>query len=271
LSLYVYLLPIKEKDIITKAPNRMKINQILLLLSVSALMSFTFGCAEENSNAEPLALPKVYSLSIYAAQVGTLITVNGSNLESLDSARLGKVNLSILNNSATSFKFNIPSNAISGKLYVYKGKTIDSSETLTIQPPQPRNLSPINAKIGEKVTIGGFYLGNLDSVKIGSLLVDTMQSNESSFSFRVTQSMFSGKIYLYRGSYLDSSLYITVLEPTGPVNEESISWAINGKSNGPGIGNFMGFRTINNVRMLNLWSYDVISSIEIDQIGRAHV
>lgn len=205
----------------------MKITQFLKYAIAIAITIIAVACGSDEQTIE--TFPIVTSASPSAAPIGSLVTVTGSRLESLDSVKLGKIKLVLLSNTSKGFTFNIPSNAVTGNIYIYKGKSIDSSETLSIRAPITRGLSPSNAKIDDKVIVGGSFLNDLDSVKVGSIIIDTLQSNEGGFAFKVTPSMFSGKVYIYKGAYVDSSLYLSVIEPSGVVNSNTMSLAINGK------------------------------------------
>jgi thiol-disulfide isomerase/thioredoxin len=63
-----------------------------------------------------------------------LVLAEGEHLAPFDSIRLGKVRISTLASNETSFSFNVPANAVTGKVYVYKGSMIDSSQTFTVLP-----------------------------------------------------------------------------------------------------------------------------------------
>jgi hypothetical protein len=112
----------------------MKITQFLKYAGIVAIAAFTFACGSDDSPA-PDTKPKVTSLSPTTGTVGTTVTVNGSNLSAPDSVKLGKSKVTISNNTGSSFKFTVPASAFTGKVYVYKGGAVDSSQTFTVSEP----------------------------------------------------------------------------------------------------------------------------------------
>lgn len=113
----------------------MKISNILKYVGILAISALSLGCGDDASNeTEPVQPPRVTQLSITSGQAGSLVRADGENLFPFDSIRLGKVRVLTLASSSTSFSFNVPANAVTGKLYVYKGLMVDSSQTFTVIP-----------------------------------------------------------------------------------------------------------------------------------------
>lgn len=112
----------------------MKITQFLKYASVIAIATFTFSCGSDDATPQDTA-PQITALSPATGSVGALITVTGSNLTAPDSVKLGKSKLTIAGNTGTTFTFNVPNSAFSGKLYFYKGAKVDSSKSFTVTEP----------------------------------------------------------------------------------------------------------------------------------------
>ena len=112
----------------------MKITQFLKYASVIAIATFTFSCGSDEATPQDTA-PQITALSPATGTVGALITVTGSNLTAPDSVKLGKSKLTIAGNTGTTFTFNVPNSAFSGKLYFYKGAKVDSSKSFTVTEP----------------------------------------------------------------------------------------------------------------------------------------
>jgi hypothetical protein len=112
----------------------MKITQFLKYASIIAIAAFTLACGSDDSPA-PDTTPKVTSLSPTTGTLGTTVTVNGSNLSAIDSVKLGKSKVTVTNNTGTTFTFSVPASAFTGKIYVYKGSAVDSSQTFTVNEP----------------------------------------------------------------------------------------------------------------------------------------
>ena len=191
----------------------MKITQLLKHASVIAITVITFACGSDEPTIE--TFPIVTSASPSAALRGSLITVTGSRLESLDSVKLGKIKLVLLTNTDKGFTFNIPSNAVTGKLYVYKGKLVDSSQSVIVKTFTVTGISPTIATLDETITVSGTMLNDLDSVKFGpeNLVLD-FQRNNTYFTFLTRFNHFTDKLYIYKDGYIDSSLTLSIVEPT---------------------------------------------------------
>jgi len=112
----------------------MKITQFLKYASVIAIATFTFSCGSDEATSADSS-PKITALSPATGTVGALITVTGSNLTAPDSVKLGKSKLTIASNTGTSFTFNVPNSGFTGKVYCYKGSSVDSSQTFTVTEP----------------------------------------------------------------------------------------------------------------------------------------
>jgi thiol-disulfide isomerase/thioredoxin len=113
----------------------MKISSISKYVGILAISALTFGCGDDKSNeAQPAQPPKISRLSPASGKTGILVLAEGENLAPFDSIRLGKVRISTLASNSTSFSFNVPANAVTSKVYVYKGSMIDSSQTFTVLP-----------------------------------------------------------------------------------------------------------------------------------------
>lgn len=95
--------------------------------------------------------------------------------------------------------------------------------------PKVTSLSPTSGTVGTNVTVNGSNLSAPDSVKLGKAKVTVTNNTGSSFNFTVPASAFTGKVYVYKGSAVDSSQTFTVNEPTGPVPASTLTCFLNGK------------------------------------------
>lgn len=197
----------------------MKITQLLKYASAIAITIIAFACgSDEQTNLEPSKTLTIKSISPKSAFAGTLVTVAGTYLENLDSVKLGKIKLNLILTTDSLFTFTIPASAVSGKLYVYKGNLVDSSQSVIVKTFKITGISPTIATLDETVTVTGTMLNDLDSVKFGpeKLILD-FERNNTYFTFLTRFNHFTDKLYIYKDGYIDSSLTLSIVEPTGTV------------------------------------------------------
>jgi hypothetical protein len=129
-----------------------------------------------------------------------------------------EIKLNLLSTNDTLFTFTIPSSAVSSKLFVYKGNLVDSSQSVIVKTFTVTGISPSIATIDETVTVTGTMLNDLDSVKFGpEKLVLDFERNNTYFTFLTRFNHFTDKLYLYKDGFIDSSLILSIVEPTGTV------------------------------------------------------
>jgi hypothetical protein len=217
----------------------MKITQLLNYISIIALAILTFSCG---SDEETIATtPIIEKVSPSAAFKGNLITVTGTNLESLDSVKLGKIKLNLISTTTKEFTFNVPANAVSAKLFVYKGTLVDSSKSVIVKTFTVTGISPTIATIEETITVTGTMLNDVDSVKLGPVkVILDFERNNTYFTFQTRYNHFTDKLYLYNDGFIDSSLTLSIVEPTGSIinrngiisclidNTSFAAWAVGG-------------------------------------------
>lgn len=104
------------------------------LVVTAAALTLSCNLGVTNDIIDPALSPKVKLLTPKSGAVGRLIIAEGFNLIPFDSVKLGKVRVSVKSSTITSLSFNVPANAVSGKLYVYKGLMIDSTQTFRVTP-----------------------------------------------------------------------------------------------------------------------------------------
>ncbi|MFY8033303.1 MAG: IPT/TIG domain-containing protein, partial [Flexibacteraceae bacterium] len=103
---------------------------VFLTLAFSAL-SCNNSSSSDPAPSNPFA-PVVNAVTPNPAKTGETLTVTGTNLNAPDAVRIGKTVVTPTNITATSFKIVVPSNAVTGKLFVFNSFGADSSKTITL-------------------------------------------------------------------------------------------------------------------------------------------
>ena len=209
------------------------INSLVILTLAFSALSCNSSSSSDPAPSNPFA-PVVNAVTPKPAKTGETLTVTGANLNAPDAVRIGKTVVTPINITATSFKIVVPSNAVTGKLYVFNSFGADSSKTITLSAgivlkPSVTTVSPSTAAIGGVVTVSGTNLGSPDSIKLGNERITTTQNDGTSFKFTVSSNAFSGKLFVFNRGGVDSSKSITITEPTGRPTASTLTCLIDGK------------------------------------------
>jgi endoglucanase len=167
------------------------------------------------------SLPTVGSFSPASGPVGTTVTVSGSNLGTVTSARIGtgsSVPVTVV--SPSSLRFVVPSDAASGTVTVTSASGSASSAasytvTVPVSAPVIGSFSPASGPAGTTVTVSGSDLDKVTSAQVGGSATTAVTiASASSLSFVVPADAGSGTVRLNSpNGPADSAASYTV---TGP-------------------------------------------------------
>ncbi len=113
----------------------MKLITLLKAFWLLVSLAFFASCKSDNDDIKLAIEPTITSISPVSGTPQIQVTVSGINFKTPDSVKLGNVKLSVTNLTPSSFRFIIPNNAFSGKLYYYTQFSVDSSKTFTVTEP----------------------------------------------------------------------------------------------------------------------------------------
>ncbi len=146
------------------------------------------GCEDIPSFVKETDPPTIKGFSPQTAPIGTDITIEGENLQWIDSVYIGgqKVNIKY-KLSATKLVATITNNARSGSVKLFaKGGTSESSQDFIVDFVVPAVYSvPELAKVNEEIEITGENMLAVTQVKIGGVIAKVIIQNNSDMIVKV--------------------------------------------------------------------------------------
>lgn len=103
-----------------------------------------------------------------SAAAGTDVTVTGVNFSDLNTVRIGTLSVVFARVSATSIRFKVPVNAVTGAITVINPAGSAISRTRLLVLPSVRAFSPASGPVATSVLITGANLADVSAVKFGS-------------------------------------------------------------------------------------------------------
>ncbi len=151
-----------------------------LVLTASLIL---FGCKKD----EVAPTVTVDGVSVASAYGGDLVTIQGSNLQTVKSVFVGNKHAELQGADEASLSFVVPLNAVAGAtqitLAMRDGYRV-TTEFEVLPAPLIFTISPSAAAPGETITIGGANLDELTSATIGGM--EAVMSNATSTSVELT-------------------------------------------------------------------------------------
>jgi hypothetical protein len=180
------------------------------------------GTGTSAANLVVVLPPTVSSFSPAAGAVGTLVTVNGANLDSVTSATLAGADVgTITHPSATSIRFVVFDGASTGKIAVTNIAGTATSIADFKVAPRITSFEPASALRGTTVTVHGENFAGVTAVKVGSVAATTFGVSvatlgDETITFTVPPTAITGKISVTTpaGTALSATNLVVTLPPT---------------------------------------------------------
>jgi hypothetical protein len=137
--------------------------------SSGALHVFTQG-GQSITSSNFFVVPNVVSFSPAVGDVGTTVTINGTNLNGSGLVvRFNGVQATVTSTSSSQLQAIVPSGAMSGAITVQTADGFGSSPDNFFMPPVITGISPTSAPVGGTVTISGRNLTNATAVQFNGI------------------------------------------------------------------------------------------------------
>ncbi len=140
--------------------------------------------------------PKITSFSPTSGSIGTVVTINGSDLVDVTEVDFNGTSATFTVNSSSKITATVPTGATTGKITVVTSSgTAHSSDDFIVTPPAPTvsSFSPTSGPVGTSVTINGSNFSGsgftTSSVKFNGVSATSFTVNSSS---KITATVPSG-------------------------------------------------------------------------------
>ncbi|WP_374535645.1 IPT/TIG domain-containing protein [Chitinimonas taiwanensis] len=160
--------------------------------------------------------PSVASMAPSTVKIGGRVSIQGSNLDQVQSLRLNGLPLTIESQTSSTLTFLVPSEARSGSISLHYGENtvLTVPQGLTVEVPISINsFSPSEGVIGTQVTLKGSGFDLVSQVRFGTASAPMIQRDDTSLSVSVPAGAVSGPISLIGndGAALSSANSFTVV------------------------------------------------------------
>ncbi|WP_420322699.1 IPT/TIG domain-containing protein [Flagellimonas sp.] len=194
------------------------------LLILFGILLITCG---KDDGPEPPKPATIASFSPTEGEVGTQVTISGTNFETTASANVVKFNgttAAVSSATATSLVATVPQGATTGKISVAVGTqtAVSSAGNFTVVEPEPESptiasFSPTEGEVGTEVTITGTNFGATaadNTVKINGTNATVSNATATSLTITVPEGATTGKISVaVAGKTATSTSDFTVIVP----------------------------------------------------------
>lgn len=188
-----------------------------------AAVTFTVLEATPEPKPEPQpATPVITGVTPAEGPAGTEIVIAGTGLSTPTEVLFGTVAITGFTATAESVNLTVPADAATGATTI-KVTTAGGSATVdyTVTPPVPviSSLSTISRIVGGKVSVNGFNLNLVTTVKLGEMVLEpetiTINPEGTKLTFTVPEGAVSGKVTLITadGTEVVSEQTLTVPPP----------------------------------------------------------
>jgi len=163
--------------------------------------------------------PTIISFSPLSGAVGTLVTVNGTNLATVTEVKFNGVSAGApISATATSLKVNVPLGAKTGKISVTNPSSTATSTGLFKVLAKINAFTPPSALPGETITMTGINFTGVTAVKFGAVLVsptDFTVNSDTQITAKVPLTATTGKVSLTTKDGTSTSLidFIVIKQP----------------------------------------------------------
>ncbi|MDB6058601.1 MAG: domain, repeat protein [Verrucomicrobiales bacterium] len=156
--------------IIFTTNNNTQITAVVPENAVTGLLHVTTPAGQFISTSNVFVNPNIVSFSPSIGDVGTEITINGTNLNGSGLVvRFNGVQASVTSTSFNQLKAVVPSGAMSGAITAQTSDGTTSTTANFFLPPAISGISPTSAAIGATVTISGKNFTNATSVQFNGV------------------------------------------------------------------------------------------------------
>lgn len=174
------------------------------------------GSGVSTSTLTVILPPKVTSFSPAAGPVGSTVTVNGANLDSVTSATLnGAPVAGLVHVSATRIQVTVPTPASNGAIEVTNAA--DSAHSAAVFKVTPKiNVFTSAAARGQSVELDGYNFAGATKVTIGAVSAPITRNDDRRIDITVPQTAVTGKIVVTTpsGSGASPGVFTVILPPT---------------------------------------------------------
>jgi hypothetical protein len=201
----------------------------------------------------PAAVPTVASITPTTVTAGGQLTLTGTGLDQVASARLAAVGLPIASQSATQLRFTVPAQAVSGALtLVDRGGTARTlPQTITVQAALAiASFSPSTVARGQTLNITGQGLDRASGVRFAGNAEAAVASRTGSTALTVTvpAAATSGPFTVLAGTaeQATSATALTVYEPIAVnVQVHNVAVGASVTLSGTGLAQVLGVKVAN--------------------------
>jgi len=189
---------------------------LLLLGSLLLLAACGGGGGGGGSTATPAVPLTIATVSPLSGAPGASLTVTGTGLSRVTSARLGGATATFTIQSDTSLQVVIPTAAVTGVLELSGGgSAVQSSQTVTVEAPTVTSITPSSVVPGGRIVLAGSYLDQVASARLGTVALNIVAKLPNSLTLDVPSNALSGfpVLALANGSERQSAVAVTVLQP----------------------------------------------------------
>lgn len=187
-----------------------------------AAVTFTVLAATPEPEPQP-ATPVITGVTPAEGPAGTEIVIAGKGLAAPTEVLFGTVAITGFTAKAETISLTVPAEAATGATTI-KVTTAGGSATVnyTVTPPVPviSSLSTISRIVGGRVSVNGFNLNLVTSVKLGEMVLlpenITINPEGTKLSFTVPEGAVSGKITLITATGLEVVSERTLTVPPPP-------------------------------------------------------
>jgi hypothetical protein len=139
--------------------------------------------------------PSISSFSPVSGNVGTTVTIHGTNFTGVTSVKFNGTSASFTFVNSTKVTAVVPSGATTGKITLTTpAGTATSSGTFTVTGPKITGFNPTSGNVGTTVTINGTNLTGASSVKFNGTAATFTLVNNGQISAVVPNGATTGKI-----------------------------------------------------------------------------
>lgn len=197
-------------------PDMRRLYSYLLLLASVLLLAACGGGGGGGGTTTPTVPLVISSISPLTGAPGASLTVTGTGLSRVTTARLGGAAASFTIQSDTSLQVVIPGTAVTGVLELSGGgSAVQSSQTVTVQAPAVTSINPSNVAPGGRIVLSGSFLDQVASVRLGTVALNIVAKLPDSLTLDVPNNALSGfpVLVLNNGIERTSAVGVTILQP----------------------------------------------------------
>jgi hypothetical protein len=157
---------------------------------VVVLVAVLAGCGGGSSNSVAAAPNEALAIAGFtpaSAGVGDTVTVTGTALNSVTSARVGGVSANFTIDSATRLRVTVPAGATSGRIELASAAraVLSSSDLTIVAVPQVTSVAPTSIMPPARITVTGLNLDLVQQARLGNTLLTIAAQSPTSLALDV--------------------------------------------------------------------------------------